>query len=364
MDNPSFWRDLKDFFLCLVRYSKSKTLKFFHFFEGLKSKVAARLYWQRGRYARPFVHSGMALLIFGGLTIGPILISETFPGLTDNPWQNALPPSAVLSAAIETEMETATLVSIKPRAENIEYEVKTGDTVSGIAEKFGVSIDTIRWANNLESIKSIKPGQKLKILPVTGIRHKVKHGETVYSIAKKYSVEAQNMVNWPYNSFANDETFALAVGQELIVPDGVMPKVQLWAPQQYRAYQAPVGGTVAGTGQFVWPAGGRMTQGFVWYHRAIDIANKAAPNIVAADRGTVVATGWLGGYGNQVKIDHANGFSTLYAHFSSLNVSVGQQVSQGQVLGRMGCTGRCTGTHLHFEIRLNGTPQNPMNYLR
>jgi murein DD-endopeptidase MepM/ murein hydrolase activator NlpD len=261
-------------------------------------------------------------------------------------------------------METATLISAKPRSDVLEYQVREGDTVSTIAEKFGVSIDTIRWANDLKSIKAIKTGQKLKIPPVTGLIHKVKHGETIYSIAKKYQVEAQNVVNWPYNSFANDETFALAVGQELMVPDGTMPKAKPWAPRPYIAYQAPVGGTVAGTGQFVWPAGGRLTQGFRWYHRGIDIANRSAPAILAADSGTVVSVGWLGGYGNQVKVSHGNGFETLYAHLSAIHVSPGQVISQGASVGQMGCTGRCSGTHLHFEIRLNGVAMNPMNYLQ
>lgn len=366
MDSSSLGQDLRDFLLCFVRYTRNKTLQVFHFFEQGKSRLAARLYWQRGRYARPFIHSGMALLIMGGITLGPVLIAENFPGFGEDPWQETVPPSAVLSAATGAEMETATLISVKPRAEIVEYEVRPGDTVSGIAEKFGVSIDTIRWANNLKSIKDIKSGQKLKILPVTGIAHKVKHGETIYSIAKKYSVSPQGTVDWPYNSFANDETFALAVGQLLIVPDGVMPKVELWEPRPYIAYQTPEAGTVAGTGLFVWPAAGRITQGFRWYHKGIDIANSAAPDIIAADRGTVIAAGWPSGwgYGNQVIVDHGNGFATVYAHLSKIYVSVGQRVGQGETIGKMGATGRATGIHLHFEIRENGVAQDPMIYLK
>lgn len=363
MEPPSLGQDLLAFFRCLGKYSQNKAVGCFHCLEAGKSKMAAGLYRQRGRYTRPFIHSGMAFLIIGGITLGPSLIAETFPGAEED-WSENLPPAAVLSASTSLEeMETATLISAKPRAEIFEYEVRPGDTVSGIAEKFGISIDTIRWENDLDSIKDVKVGQKLKILPVTGISHEVKHGETIYSLAKKYSVEAQNIVNWPYNSYANDETFALATGQALIIPDGVMPKEKPWTPRRYVAYQAPTAGT-AGTGRFVWPAGGRLTQYFVWYHKGIDIANKAGPTILAADSGTVISTGWLGGYGNQVQIDHGNGYSTLYAHLSKINVGVGQSISQGQSLGQMGCTGRCTGTHLHFEIRLNGIAQNPLNYLK
>jgi len=363
MDNSSLWGDFCDFLSCLARYFRHRLTIGFYSFERTKSWLAASLYRQRGRFVRPFIHSGMALLIIGGITLGPVLISENFPGLATSPWQETAASSPVLSVTSGTEMATATLISDKPRAEIIEYEVRPGDTVSGIAEKFGISIDTIRWANNLKSIKAIKPGQKLKILPVTGIAHKVRHGETIYSIAKKYSVDPQGIVDWPYNSFANDETFALAVGQILIVPDGVMPKAKPWSPRTYYAV-VPKAGTVAGTGVFAWPTSGRISQGYRWYHKAIDIANKAAPLILAADRGTVVAAGWRGGYGKMVIVNHGNGFTTLYAHLSRIDVSPGQQVNQGQPLGQMGSTGRSTGTHLHFEIRKNGVAQNPLNYLK
>ncbi|NIT03354.1 peptidoglycan DD-metalloendopeptidase family protein [Candidatus Saccharibacteria bacterium] len=306
----------------------------------------------------------MALLIMGGITLGPTLVAENFPGSTADLWQEN-PSSSVLSAATAAEIATATLVSNKPRAEIINYQVQSGDTVSTIAEKFGVSTDTIRWENNLTSIEAIKPGQALKILPVTGIAHKVSHGDTIYSIAKRYDIGPQGIVDWPYNSFANDETFALAVGQTLIVPDGVMPKAKPWQPREYLA-EVPQAGTVTGTGQFVWPAGGNIGQGFRWYHKGIDISNKAAPGIVAADGGTVVVAGWPSpwAYGNRVLIDHGNGFATLYAHLSRIHVSAGQRVGQGQVIGQMGSTGRSTGVHLHFEIRKGGVAVNPLSYLR
>ncbi len=366
MDESSLGQDLWQFFCCLARYFRYRLTASFRWFERGKSGVAAGLYRQRGRFVRPFIHSGMALLIIGGITLGPVLISETFSGLGGDPWQDSTygGPSTVLSAATSVEMETATLVSIKPRAETVDYEVQPGDTISSIAEKFGVSIDTIRWANNLSSIKAIKTGQTLEILPVSGIVHKVSHGETVYSVAKKYSVDAQAIVNWPYNSYANDETFALAAGQELIIPDGIMPKAQPTQPRpDYYAY-TPQAGSVTGTGAFAWPASGRITQGFRWYHQGIDIANKASTNNLAADGGTVIFAGWRSGYGQTVIIDHGNGFSTLYGHFNQIYVNAGQAVSQGQPLGLMGATGRATGIHLHFEIRKNGVAQDPMAYLK
>ena len=359
----SLGQDFWEFCRFLIRYIRKKLFATFAIFEKFKSWFAARLYWQRGRWTRPFIHSGMALLIIGGITLGPTLIAENFPGLIQNPWQQA-PPSTV-SATSLSQMETSTLESIKPRSEAVEYTVQPGDTISIIADKFGVSVDTIRWENKLKTIKDIKPGQVLRILPTTGVLHKVTHGETIYTIAKKYQIDAQAIVDWPYNSFANDETFALAVGQTLIIPDGIMPKEVPTAPRPYYA-EIPAAGTIAGTGLYVWPVGGNISQGYSWYHKAIDISNKGAPGIVAADSGTVIVAGWPSpwAYGNRVIIDHGNGFSTLYGHLSSVYVSPGQRVERGQTIGQMGATGRATGIHLHFEIRQNGVAENPLNYLK
>jgi len=356
----SLGRDLANFLLCGGRYFKYRTTQIVFFLEEAKSWLAICLYQQRGRWAKPFIHSGMAFLVVTGVTLGPTLIEEKF----SNPWREEALSYSVFSPVRAEEMVTSTLVTIKPRSEIIEYSVQTGDTVSTIAEKFGVSVDTIRWENDLKSVKDIKPGQILRILPVTGVRHKVKPGDTIYSIAKKYQVDPQVIVDWPYNSFANDETFALAVGQDLIIPDGVKPKETPTAPRPTYYAQVPEAGL--GTGQFVWPTSGHISQGFAWYHKAIDIANKDAPDILAADGGTVVLAGWVAptAYGNHIIIDHGNGFATLYAHMSQLYVGVGQKVARGQAIGKMGSTGRSTGTHLHFEIRQNGSAQNPLNFLK
>ncbi len=365
MNISSLWEDLRSFWFSLFSYLRTKVLKVFYFLESGKSWFAAGLYRQRGRYGQTFLHTALILLLLAGITLGPTLISETFPGLRGgDPWSEALSPSAVSARVLS--QETATLESIKPRADIYEYTVKEGDTISTIAERFKISIDTIRWENNLKDVKSLKPGQVLKILPATGILYKVKHGETVYSIAKKHQVDPQVMVDWPYNSFANDETFALSAGQSLMIPDGIMPKVVPLQPRPRYYAQVPAAGTVTGTGQFAWPASGGVTQGYSWYHKAVDIANASAPSILASDDGQVVVVGWPApsAYGNRVIIDHGNGYTTLYAHLSQIHVSAGQKVSQGQSIGKMGSTGRSTGTHLHFEIRLNGAAQNPFNYLK
>lgn len=127
------------------------------------------------------------------------------------------------------------------------------------------------------------------------------------------------------------------------------------------------GGSPSKSG-LIWPVSGPVTSGFGmrWgrMHTGIDIAAGYGAPIVAAKSGTVIGAGWNGGYGNAVIIDHGGGFSTLYGHQSRIAVSDGQQVSQGQVIGYEGCTGHCTGPHVHFETRVDGSPQNPMNYLK
>lgn len=357
----NFLSDLKLFCLELTRFLlKNFHLSFLHFESG-KGVFVTALYRQRGKMARRFMHSGMAGLVAVGMMIAPV-IAEEFPGRTVDPWDTPS-PSSVLSAATE-DPYTQTLISEKVRDRIIEYEVKPGDTVSSIAEKFGVSIDTVLWQNDLGPKDKIKPGQTLNILPVAGVAHKVRKGDTVYSIAKKYDIDAQPIVNFPFNTFTNDETFELAIGQTIMVPDGVMPSKKPVAPRVRQL--TPDAGTVVASGNFVWPAGGRITQGFVWYHKGLDIANKAAPNVLAADSGKVVVAGWPDGYGygNRVVIDHGNGYRTLYGHLSRIYVVSGQTVARGGAIGRMGCTGRCTGTHLHFEVIRNGVYINPLGVLR
>lgn len=353
--------DVRQFSSDLVLFtSKKMRVSFFHFEVG-KGKFVSTLYRKRGRHTRTFIHSGMATLAAFGVMIAPAIAQE-FPGRSVNPWE-IQSPSTVLSATAENS-STSTLVSEKMRDQVVEYEVQEGDTVSTIAEKFDISADTLRWQNDLSLKARIKVGQTLEILPVTGISHKVQKGDTVYSIAKRYDSSAQAIVDFPYNTFTNDETFELAIGQLIVVPDGVKPKARRGAPRIRQL--TPDAGTVVASGNFVWPTSGRITQRWFWYHKGIDIANKKAPGVLAADSGTVVVAGWIDGYGygSRIVIDHGNGYKTRYAHLSRINVQVGQTVNRGDLIAIMGSTGRSTGTHLHFEIIRNGVHLNPLSILR
>lgn len=354
------WEDIKTFLLELTKFLiKSLHISFLKV-EERKGVVVNALYRQRGRLSQRLTHTGMGVLAALGVVMAP-LISQEFPGVNVNPWSSA--NSGVVLSAATQDPGFDTQISSKVRDSIIDYTVQDGDTVSSIAQKFGISTDTIRWQNSITG-DNIKAGDTLEILPVTGVAHKVQKGDTVYSIAKLYDAEPQAIVDFPFNSFANDETFELAIGQTVIVPDGVKPTGN--GPATPRARQmTPDAGTVTASGIFVWPTQGVITQYFSWYHPGVDIANNAEPLDVAADSGVVVHAGWDNtGYGNMVMIDHGNGFKSLYGHLSVISVVVGQHVSKGDVIGRMGSTGHSTGPHTHFEIWQNGVRVNPLQFLK
>ena len=348
---------LKQEGIFVAGFSKS----FLWWADWLKNLVSKLMYRQRGRFSQTFINVSMAFLFFL-----VILFSGTLENLVINSEGSENSGSNYLLAAAN-KAGANTLISSLPKGETTEYRVQQGDTVSSIAQKFGITMDTIIWENNLKSVDSIKVNQILKILPVTGVKHTVKRGETIYSIAKDYKVDAQNIIDYPFNTFANDETFALAAGQELIVPDGIKPREIVVDTATYATRTvAPVPGVV-GEGNFMWPTSGHISQKYFWYHQAVDIANASGPDILASQGGTVVTAGWnAGGYGNYVVIDHGNGYKTLYAHMvtNSIVVKAGQVVTQGQKLGRMGSTGRSTGTHLHFEVIGPGGKLNPLTVLK
>lgn len=355
--------DLAEFLSFFRQYLRKRLLKSFYRFELIKTKFVEKLYRQRGKYIRPFLHTSMIGLVLVGLMLAPLLKEAIFTeGEQGEKGINYFLNTQAYQDSAQTQ------VSVKPRDSIVSYAVLSGDTFSSIAQKFGVSVNTILWENSLKEKDTIKPGDIIKIPPVTGMVHKVKRGETVHSIAKKYSTEAQNIVNWPFNSFSNDEIFALSTGQLLIVPDGVKPAEKPIPVQRtYVAYKqiTPDAGDIDATGSFSWPTQGYISQNPVWYHMAIDIANPAAPSITAADSGKVVATIYQKyAYGNHIIVDHGNGYQTLYAHLSQIYVNEGQTVGKGASLGKMGSTGRSTGIHLHFEVRKSGVLQNPLNYLK
>ncbi len=229
------------------------------------------------------------------------------------------------------------------------YTVQDGDTISFIASDFGVSVNTIVWANNLSSVDQIKPGMELKIPPVTGVIHKITSGDTVASIAKKYGVEAESIVS--FNHLSQDDD--LQVDEEIIVPDGkiqapVAPKAAPGSKTVKRFANLPNLG-----GYFSLPVTGGRNWGRIHGRNGVDVANSCGTPIYAAADGVVnmaKASGYNGGFGKFIRITHPNGTETLYAHASQVLVAVGQRVSRGTQIALMGTTGRSTGCHVHFEV--------------
>ena len=253
------------------------------------------------------------------------------------------------------------------------YTVEPGDTVSGIADQFEVSADSVLWANaKLEDNPDmLSVGQIINIPPVSGVLYTVQSGDTVRKIADKfkstkYSTDAlvKSIVEFEFNQTVHDlkePDYMLTVGQPLMVPNGTKPYV----PRVVSAYNGPIPATAArGTGNFGWPVSGHITQKFWSRHSGIDIGAGMGSPIYAADSGYVAIAGWSTvGYGNMILIDHGNGYQTRYGHLSAFMVEAGDSVKKGQLIGRVGSTGNSTGPHLHFEVILRGVHRNPFSYL-
>jgi murein DD-endopeptidase MepM/ murein hydrolase activator NlpD len=359
----SGFADFSKFCKFLFSYFKKKVLAISVVFESYKNNLVKLFTVKRGRYNRPFMHIAAMGVLGIGVIISPFL-ADTYPlfqGQTSNLQINS--PNSKESIVVSSDI-FQTVQSPKPRDKTIDYTVERGDTLSTIAEKFGISTDTIRWANDLTD-DNITVGDTLKILPVTGIEYKVAKGDSVYTIAKKLNTDAQKIVDFPFNDFANPETFSLVEGQTFIVPDGIKPSEQIYIQRQVYLVQGPV--SISGLG-FTWPVRGVITQFASWYHMALDIAAPYGTPIIAAQNGKVsyVSVGtWDYGYGNNVWVDNGAGYASHYAHMTGANVSAGQEVVAGQtVIGWIGMTGRTTGPHVHFEIRRNGSLVNPLPYLQ
>lgn len=254
------------------------------------------------------------------------------------------------------------------------YTVRDGDTISSIAQMFNVTVNTVRWSNDLTSKSVLKAGQNLIILPVSGITYTVKKGDTIQGIAKKYSTSGSNIDGITKDILDyNDVTLSspLTVGQSLIIPAAELSVVDVpvLPPKKTTPSRGPIKNAPfepildpvwtwpTCSGCFIRPVEGGYVSQTLHGHNAIDIAAPIGTPIHAMADGTVIISksgGWNGGYGTFVAISHSVGglsTQTLYAHMSRVAVSAGEHVTQGQVIGYIGLTGMTTGPHVHFEIR-------------
>jgi murein DD-endopeptidase MepM/ murein hydrolase activator NlpD len=267
-------------------------------------------------------------------------------------------------------MPGSSLIPIK-RYDIEVYEVQPGDSLGTIAQDFGVSVATVLWENNLTPKSLIRPGDKLKVPPVTGVMHTVKKGDNLKKIASLYGGTVEEITL--FNDLKENGT-NLKLGARIMVPNGIKPQQQAIAAIKRtdvsRVALPPPSRQVPTGGGFVWPSGVHtITQYYGLKHPALDIAGPFGTPTYASKAGVVEksACGWNSGYGCYVVIDHGGGIKTLYGHHSKLLVSPGDQVDTGQTIALMGNTGRVygrTGIHLHFEIRVNGVRVNPLGYVK
>ena len=299
----------------------------------------------------PAIKIGEKLLVIKGFsedTTQPIEMENADLSLTEiAPIEALITPTQI--DVVVTEQEGA--ATLEEDGDISEYEVVSGDTVESIAQKFSISAETVLWANDLKKQTPLRVGQKLVILPVSGVSYKIRSGDTVSEIAEKFAVTQQELTE--FNNLVDGK---LSVGDVIIIPGGKIVPVKVSVPVKIGSGKTDPKKTVNTTASnaFSRPAAGVRTQG-IHGHNGIDIASSYGTPITAAGAGTVTLVrggdGWNGGYGNYVVITHQKGVQTLYAHMSSISVSQGQSVSKGQQVGAMGSTGQSTGVHLHFEVR-------------
>jgi len=245
------------------------------------------------------------------------------------------------------------------------YVVRKGDSVSQVAEMFGVSVDTVLSANDMKKGDKLKEGDILLILPFSGVEHTVVKGQTLQAIANLYKVDINDIL------FFNDieSNAKISIGEKLMVPGASMPNE---APKRASSGTAKLPLSISSAikniqGYFINPVpSGRRTRTTSASHKGVDIGAPTGAPIYASASGSVTfaRTGYNGGFGTLVILSHANGTRTLYAHMSRLGTTPGAQVTQGEIIGYVGSTGRSTGPHLHFEVQGAKNPGNDWSWAR
>jgi len=318
------------------------------------------------------INTSTPIKYLAGTTLTPSLDANTLVG-----YEQASGSMVIGSSSLSALTIADGSASVAPREKIETYIVGSGDTLSTIASRYGISLNTLLWANNLTSRSLVKPGQSLTILPVSGIAATVKKGDTIGRIASLYKVDQSKII--AYNKL--DASGTLTVGQQVIIPGGsalyVAPAVK--TNTAGRVLTAVPTTTKPSTTRYagakmLWPTDlTYIVRGLSWSHSGLDVdcnghSNGTSTNDnYAAMDGVVSYSGWRSGYGNTVEIQHSNGLMTRYGHHYSLYVKTGQTVTAGTPLGRCGSTGTSTGTHLHFEVIGQGGRRdfrNPLEFLR
>jgi murein DD-endopeptidase MepM/ murein hydrolase activator NlpD len=292
-------------------------------------------------------------------------VSASLPALSDmNSGVQAIVRYVTLNTAIDP--------SVTYKAS--QYIVQRGDALFSIAKQFNIKPESLLWSNPdslQDNPDNLQPGLTLEVPPTDGVLYIWKPGDTLDSVASKFKAKTEDILNWPGNNIDLVDP-EIASGASIMVPGGKRDPIQWIVPvvARGRSGTSSMAGATCdglfGTGGFIWPADSHYLSGYDFSstHLGIDIAAGLGANVYASDSGVVVTAGWnSGGYGNVIMIDHGNGYQTVYGHLSQINVSLCQSVGKGQVIGLAGSTGNSTGSHLHFEVRLNGGYVNPWSVL-
>jgi hypothetical protein len=338
----------------------------------------------------------MVLVVWG---VGSLIVHATMapPEPTAVPTATAVAlPEGVATPVFSTggqtvglmraaELNITQVAPVEVRYEVTKYTVEAGDTIFGIAEKFGLKPETVLWSNRYvigDIPDGLSIGVELFILPMDGLYHRWSEGEGLNGVASFYGVSPDVIVDYPGNNLDRDVVgdFAnpnIPPGTMLVVPGGERPTVAWIIPRDNPAsgnsYLGPgaCGGILygnVGTGTFTYPTSERWLSGYDYnppVHNGLDFAGRSGFPIYASDSGVIVYSGWSDrGYGNLIVVDHDRGWQSFYAHLlDGTMLPCGSNVQKGQLIGSMGSTGRSSGPHLHFELRLNGYPVNPWQFL-
>lgn len=359
-------------------------------------KVVSPLHW----FKRNLTPVAIAVLLLGltAFALGPLrlMLGRSFSGQTsasggtgqiqltaDNDSSLIVP-----EALIQRELEPFTIIPDRARDEVFNYTVQPGDTLTVIANRFGIDKNTVFWSNAEtlgDNVHFLEAGIDLNILPVDGVYHRSDGVRSLESIAAEYQASVDDILNSPHNELADYTAADIPPwGMKIVVPGGQreivdwrMPVIETidqatgtvvrgFMPGMSGSCSSGIGGG-GGTGAWAVPMGAySLTQGYYPGHSGLDLANVTGTPVLAADTGVVVFNGWVPadwGYGILVVLDHGNGWTTYYAHLNGTAVSCGQTVPRGSTLGWVGSTGKSTGAHLHFEMRWNHTPDNPAAYI-
>lgn len=293
------------------------------------------------------------------MNLKPVAHEEAAKAASASP--SPIKSSNVMPVKADIEGQTQVQNNIQPQI--LTYTIKSGDTLESIAKTYGIKVGTITGSNGISVKSTLKIGQELEFPSIDGILYSVRKGEALWDIADEYNIDIDDIVG------ANglDDAHMVSIGQKLILPGATKLKTQTASVKARQASVTPAVKSSLITSS-TWPTRGILTSKFGtrWgrKHEGIDIAAPIGSEVIAFMGGTISFSGWRGSYGNLVIIDHGNGLETYYGHNSKLLLKAGQKVSKGDLIAKVGSTGRSTGPHSHFEVRKNGIPVDPMPYLK